>query len=1123
MMVTFVSQCEKKAHNRTRRVLDSFANRIGDNTWQTVITKEGLNAVKKLLRKTASKNTAVACHWIRSRSRSQFLWVVGNRGKFGSDGVVPVNRTQKNIINSDWENNWQHAASIQIVSVLAALLHDIGKATLGFQNKLNPGAKKNYGDPYRHEWISLRLFQAMIDGCIDDESWLKRLANFSEFMQENPSWLEVLGNDSTTKENLPDFAKLPPLAQLIGWLIVTHHRLPFYKGVNYSDSSSRNQEKKYSFYLGRKIDDFYRDLLPVDGWVRNSRSCEEREDRANFWSFKALPMYSKSWQSELTRWTGKALKHAPLMALATQPIGDPFIMHLARSCMMVGDHNYSSLDQADKRRVKGDPKFIDELAANTDRKTGKKKQALDEHLLGVGQLTARFARLLPQFALKLPALEQHKLFTQRTADRHFSWQNRAYDLARVVNTASQERGFFGINLASTGCGKTLGNARIMYALANEKTGARFTIALGLRILTLQTGKALRHRMTLDEASLAILVGGSASRTLFELNQDDTADNSPLDEFELTGSESLAELVEGMVHGQGGGVDSELGTVIEDKKARDLLYAPVVTCTVDHLIYASENTRGGKHIAPILRLLTSDLVLDEPDDFDQTDLPALSRLVHFAGLFGSKILLSSATLTPDLIVGLFNAYQAGRKLWNHHHNIAQNGVVCAWFDENMQSYDHCTDAHHFTQLHQSFVTRRVAKLNKQPVRRQANILSTDLPPAPEGQKLHFKALADSLLRAAQSSHQQHHECCPETGKTVSIGLIRLANIRPLIQLNQAIYASRSIANDIHIHLCCYHARQLLLLRNRLEARLDRILQRSENGAIFKHQEIKEVLTSHPAQHHIFIVLATPVAEVGRDHDYDWAIVEPSSMRSIIQLAGRVWRHRPDKIAEQANVMIMDSNIRALAKGNGLGVGEAVFNRPGFEGTPNFLLNTHKVSELVTGDQLSRIDSITRIIKPSQPQPNLYLADLEHAVMADLLNPPKPNFVSDYWQDNSAARACVHLQRLSPFRLQTRKQDNYIYLPDKNSQRGYSFKFSEKAWKDPSNSGTVNQHIRYTEYNPDNPTITPWLTADMNEALGLLAEQLKEHDLTKVALRYATVQLEENQSGWQFHPWLGFWNS
>ena len=38
-----------------------------------------------------------------------------------------------------------------------------------------------------------------------------------------------------------------------------------------------------------------------------------------------------------------------------------------------------------------------------------------------------------------------------------------------------------------------------------------------------------------------------------------------------------------------------------------------------------------------------------------------------------------------------------------------------------------------------------------------------------------------------------------------------------------------------------------------------------------------------------MLGSPVTEVGRDHDYDWAVVEPSSMRSLIQLAGRVRRH------------------------------------------------------------------------------------------------------------------------------------------------------------------------------------------------------------------------------------------
>ncbi len=65
---------------------------------------------------------------------------------------------------------------------------------------------------------------------------------------------------------------------------------------------------------------------------------------------------------------------------------------------------------------------------------------------------------------------------------------------------------------------------------------------------------------------------------------------------------------------------------------------------------------------MLRLLTSDLVLDEPDDFDIADLYAVCRLVNWAGMLGTRVLLSSATLPPDLIQALYAAYLAGRKVW-----------------------------------------------------------------------------------------------------------------------------------------------------------------------------------------------------------------------------------------------------------------------------------------------------------------------------------------------------------------------------------------------------------------------------------------------------------------------------
>ena len=168
MMVTFVSQCEKNALKKTRRVLDAFANRIGDNTWQTLITQDGLLTVKKMLRQTASKSTAVSCHWIRSRSRSQLVWVVGNKNKFNSEGVVPVNSTEavkitmdetKNMTEITYANTQKQILADHLFAVgylaqslvkklvnndslaksafIAGCLHDIGKLDPEFRSWIN--------------------------------------------------------------------------------------------------------------------------------------------------------------------------------------------------------------------------------------------------------------------------------------------------------------------------------------------------------------------------------------------------------------------------------------------------------------------------------------------------------------------------------------------------------------------------------------------------------------------------------------------------------------------------------------------------------------------------------------------------------------------------------------------------------------------------------------------------------------------------------------------------------------------------------------------------------------------------------------------------------------------------
>src|SRR5690606_21597744 len=120
------------------------------------------------------------------------------------------------------ENDWHSAEDIRLLAAMAGLFHDFGKANKAFQNKLKSTSKKPLADAFRHEWVSLRLFEAFV-GKDTDTEWLNRLASEDE---EQPELEKIVKRDGLDNSLNGPFEKMPPLAQTIGWLVLSHHQLP---------------------------------------------------------------------------------------------------------------------------------------------------------------------------------------------------------------------------------------------------------------------------------------------------------------------------------------------------------------------------------------------------------------------------------------------------------------------------------------------------------------------------------------------------------------------------------------------------------------------------------------------------------------------------------------------------------------------------------------------------------------------------------------------------------------------------------------------------------------------------------------------------------------------------------
>lgn len=234
--------------------------------------------------------------------------------------------------------------------------------------------------------------------------------------------------------------------------------------------------------------------------------------------------------------------------------------------------------------------------------------------------------------------------------------------------------------------------------------------------------------------------------------------------------------------------------------------------------------------------------------------------------------------------------------------------------------------------------------------------------PQGQNI----MREAIARTCKTMHGRHAWSVHVDGQdhTISFGFVRIASV------TQAVMTAKHLCATLpNARVACYHSQLPRLHRHAMEVVLDDVLQRSKGaadtaqrlmsqpqmvGAIRKSQErgINET---------IFIVVATPVEEVGRDHDFDWGVFEPSSTQSIVQAAGRINRHRLVNV-DQPNVAVLCMNFSKITTRYG-----PVFTHPGLE-SAQCLYGSQNLVDLIDWqaiDDAGQIDARLRYMPEIHP--------------------------------------------------------------------------------------------------------------------------------------------------------------
>lgn len=863
MHVIFVSACEKKAIKKTRTVLDSYAMRRSQTSWHTPITEDGLKEVKSALNKVATRQTAVAAYRNYGNRGMKLVWVVGARYKFGSDGAYPIASTKRKTEKLSLAP-WVRTASL--LAGAAGYVHDIGKASVHFQNKLKPeNANRIIKDEVRHEWLSIKLLQKLRhNGWNWQEAWKGMDQNIAQFSlgDRADASMDFIGND----------------IEAVDYLVVSHH------GLLGHDGAFPNADRH----------------VRTQGLITPSQIECAGEIR---------PEVFKAYQNTMKRLE----KHLPPKEQQSALYWKALMLY-ARVALIFADHTVSAQTYEDSNSESQTEGLFANTKIDKKRKKRKLDQPLDWHLVNVGE-RARFIASKMTMDLNLTGLSEQtvEFICRNTLNKHFKWQNTVAKVIEKYINKHPDISSLVFNIAGTGSGKTRLNLRVACTLSPENP--RIAIAQNLRSLTLQTGEALKSSMNLGDEEITTVIGDKVTQKLFEARDQsfvDTDENPNEPMFDVFGEESVLPTWLDPLFQKGEKTDHQ---------SKAVLSSPILVSTIDYLVAAGEPHRQGHHVKALLRLLSSDLILDEIDSYEPSSLMAVLRLVQLAALYGRNVICSSATLSDTVAKSIYRAFESGIEMREALHQTPQKFLVAiadnelkpeVWIQSKQTQKDFISVYHHHLEQLQEVLTEKA----KTPYR-LAQFGSIE--------EISVAGWKNTVLAQIQALHQTHQWQYNKTGKQISFGLIRVANIKHAIDL-----AKFLVEHLPHAKVACYHANDWLISRFYKEQSLDQLLTRPKtigNQNILADNNIKKIMSEHDDVP--FIVIATPVEEVGRDHDFDWGIIDASSAQSIVQTAGRINRHRLIPV-NVPNISILQHNYRYCeSKQKNQNNRYVVFKWPGYE--------------------------------------------------------------------------------------------------------------------------------------------------------------------------------------------------